>query len=333
MGCDEVKEFLDEYICGELDSKQSEDVRLHLDTCNECREEYEKLRAFKYDLKELAQPLPSGFNDSLKYRLRRSKRLALVNRISVGMAAAVVLVCVIGIGYEGIFDVGIEDKLSVAGTFETTTDVIEEQQSDSVNTTNKVEPATESTDIENEGNKYTGEAETIPAEVEKKEDTPETVTEGIIPRSVTLEESTTDRVTESEYEVATSPLIQGRSVVPYNSDEAEESGSDIAEDTEVSSPDNIPAVASLENSDQIQPYSEADVYLVISDVELDALVDVLSGSEYIRDIEVQDNIITLNVDGISYTEFKGLLSGITVVEENGDIAEDSLDYSIEIEVK
>lgn len=114
MSCEEIKKLLDEYITGELEGSASEKVREHLEKCPDCEREYEELKSLKAELYSLSENLPRSFDEGLKAKIRKEKRADFwnVKHFGAGMAAAVVLVCLIGLGYgaghRGIF----EDKMN-----------------------------------------------------------------------------------------------------------------------------------------------------------------------------------------------------------------------------
>jgi len=113
MSCEEIKKLLDEYITGELDKATEEIVKEHLAVCADCKREYEDLKRCKSELVNLAEDTPKGFNDRLKTKIKSTKRFAFFGRhYGAGIAAAVVLVCLIGLGYGYGYVGSFEDKIN-----------------------------------------------------------------------------------------------------------------------------------------------------------------------------------------------------------------------------
>lgn len=114
MSCEEIKKLLDEYITGELEESLQEKIREHIEGCPGCKREYEDLKNFKSELKSLSEEVPQGFDEKLKDKIRKEKKTAFrwTNHFGAGMAAAVVLVCLIGLGYGMGHGTIVEDKIN-----------------------------------------------------------------------------------------------------------------------------------------------------------------------------------------------------------------------------
>lgn len=347
MSCEEIKAFLDEYICGELDEEQSKMIKAHLDTCDDCRAEYVKLKALKEDLADLSQPVPQDFKDRFLRRLRRENRFAFINRISVGVAAAVVLICVIGIGYGGGYNNGLEDKMRAMGSLEMTTEENTNDTAESklpeittkqIDTTDEAIAQAESTEA---ATAQTEDIKVVPKAVENREVATEMITESIVTNvqiaaneeSVQIEaalETETESVCE-ESSVAVAKM--GRSSIPDDHMDEGEENSNEAVDTQTAFEESAPAVASVQSADETVSYHEAEVNLVVIGTDTDTLISILSEIEDISDVKAEENIITARVDGMSYKSFKELLSDFTVDEEDIYVEESSVNYSISIRVK
>lgn len=100
MNCEQAKDYLDEYITNELDEEKRTEVEQHLALCEDCKREYDELKALKADLSSLYVPLPEGYGDRLRERIKKQKviKFASFGRYTAGIAAAVILVCVIVVG-------------------------------------------------------------------------------------------------------------------------------------------------------------------------------------------------------------------------------------------
>lgn len=347
MSCEDIKALLDEYMCDELDEEQSKRIKAHLDTCGDCRAEYVKLKALKEDLADLSQSVPQEFNDRLFRRLRREKRFAFINRVSVGVAAAVVLICVIGIGYGGGYNNGLEDKMRTIGSLEMTTgenmnDMAEgkspEITTKQIDTTDEAATQAESEEV---ATAQTEDIKVVPKAVENREVVTEMITENIVTNTQVAvnEESAqieTDLETETE-SVCEDSTVAGakmdRSFVPYDYTEEGEENSNETNDTQTAFEESRPAVASVQSSDETISYQEAEVNLVVIGTDTDTLVSILSEIEDISDVKVEENIITARADGMSYKSFKEHLSDFTVAEEGIYVEESSINYSISIRVE
>lgn len=349
MSCEEVKALLDEYICGELDEKKNKLIKAHLDTCDDCRAEYEQLKSLKAEIGNLKQSVPADFNEVLLRRIRRKRRLTYINGISAGIAAAVVLVCVIGIGYGSGYNSGLEDKMRAMGGFETTTRdrVPETVESTSEMAVTKQDDVTEESTVQEES----AEIVTVQKEDTKSatravesvevvtEQVAELVTESVITTAqtaVNMESVQIETATETESAYEDSPVAaakSGRSLIPYDYTEGREEGSDETSDTQTALAESAPAVASVQSTDETLPHREADVNLVVIGTDVDTLISVLYDVDDISDVKAEANVITARVYNMSYEDFKELLYGFNVEEEEVYMEENSLDYSIRISVE
>lgn len=347
MSCEEIKAFLDEYICGELDEEQSKMIKAHLDTCDDCRAEYVKLKALKEDLADLSQPVPQDFKDRFLRRLRRENRFAFINRISVGVAAAVVLICVIGIGYGGGYNNGLEDKMRAMGSLEMTTgeniNDMAESKSPEITTkhTDTIDEATIPAESEERTTAQTEDIKVVPKAVENREVATEMITESIVTNvqiaaneeSVQIE-AALETETESVCEESTVAVAKmGRSSIPDDHMDEGEENSNEAIDTQTAFAESVPAEVSVQSADETVSYQEAEVNLVIIGTDTDTLISILSEIEDISDVKVEENIITARVNGMNYKSFKELLSDFTVAEESAYVEESCIDYSISIRVE
>ena len=334
MNCEEVKELLDEYICGELDREQSRQVKEHLDTCDRCRMEYEQLKTLKKSFADLAEPVPEDFNDKLMRRIRGEKRHAFINRISAGVAAAVVLVCVIGIGYRG-YNSGLEDKMkALSGSEINTQECAGDTARSGLNPTkDTTQQETVQADVTEEVTGQRKSTEVMTETAKSREAVTEQVTELVTERAgtqgaVNVESTPAEKgretITEAADEVTSSDLVQA-------DDHTEEEGSSV-EISDMALPESAPAVASARSIDVAMSDLQADVNLIVTDTDIDTLVQALSGAEEIVDIQVEDNTLSAKVEGMSYEDFRELLSDFDVTEEGVYTEEGCLDYSVKIRV-
>jgi hypothetical protein len=78
MLCDEVKDWLYEYIYEELDEKKKTEIEVHLDKCDNCRRTYKELKALLIeDMEELIQlkeqiVIPKELSKKVERRLNRN---------------------------------------------------------------------------------------------------------------------------------------------------------------------------------------------------------------------------------------------------------------------
>jgi hypothetical protein len=104
-GCDRIKELLGQYLDGELDVVDHNEVVEHLTGCDSCSRELESLRQISYLLKEEPhEHAPSDFLDRVNARLGRQKELdSVLKRImrnpglKVPVALVVVCICVVAV--------------------------------------------------------------------------------------------------------------------------------------------------------------------------------------------------------------------------------------------
>ena len=94
MNCEKIRELLYDYVNGELDAKTSEEIRAHIDTCEECKKEYEfvlgmldSLNCAEYEAPaELHSVIMSGVAEEKK----RVRRIRLIKKLTaIGASAAV----------------------------------------------------------------------------------------------------------------------------------------------------------------------------------------------------------------------------------------------------
>ncbi len=99
MKCELAKELIVDDLTGDLASDQAEELRVHLDTCDQCGVEAQRLRATWSDLGELAVPKP-GLDGvaSLTRRLTGAgnRRPMRSNRTQLAVAAFVILALLVG---------------------------------------------------------------------------------------------------------------------------------------------------------------------------------------------------------------------------------------------
>ncbi|MBN2484289.1 MAG: zf-HC2 domain-containing protein [Candidatus Omnitrophica bacterium] len=104
-GCDRIKELLGQYLDGELDAIDHNEVVEHLAGCAACSRDLESLRQISYLLKEEPhEHAPSDFLDRVNTRLGRQKELDSVlkrimknSALKIPVALVVVCICVVAV--------------------------------------------------------------------------------------------------------------------------------------------------------------------------------------------------------------------------------------------
>lgn len=126
MKCTEFEKLINEYIDEELSELKSEDVKKHLNECNNCKEIYEELVELKSMLSNLEElELPEGFEDELHLKLEsvademktKSKVVFFQDRFKkykvLASIAAVVLISVLAIKASDLsFDKSSRDEVA-----------------------------------------------------------------------------------------------------------------------------------------------------------------------------------------------------------------------------
>ncbi|MFO7866277.1 MAG: zf-HC2 domain-containing protein [Candidatus Aminicenantes bacterium] len=69
MRCTQIKEWISDYIDGELDSSRSKVLEQHLEKCRQCREWLNDFRAIKKTAADLEEPVPSTGWEHIRARL------------------------------------------------------------------------------------------------------------------------------------------------------------------------------------------------------------------------------------------------------------------------
>lgn len=106
MNCQEVQKFLQAYLDGEFDARESAEITAHLETCEQCLEAARFEELYRNQIKRLA-PRQSA-PPALRGRLRRAldevepeQRFALGRRLWWAIPAAAALLLVVGVGLSG----------------------------------------------------------------------------------------------------------------------------------------------------------------------------------------------------------------------------------------
>ena len=99
MKCETAKELIVDDLTGDLSADQAEELRVHLDTCEQCGAEAQRLRATWSDLGELTVPEPgpagvAGLTRQLAGRGNRQR--SPFNRTRLAVAAFVMLALLAG---------------------------------------------------------------------------------------------------------------------------------------------------------------------------------------------------------------------------------------------
>jgi hypothetical protein len=98
MNCEKVRELLFDLIDGELSENTANEIRAHLDVCEECKKEYNDLLGMTEAIKESALEAPAELHSMImsgveaeKKRVRRARLMRNLTAIG-GCAAAFVIV-------------------------------------------------------------------------------------------------------------------------------------------------------------------------------------------------------------------------------------------------
>lgn len=340
MSCEEIKNLLDEYITGELDEQSCGEVEKHLDSCADCHRELAELKALKGELSKLAQNVPDGFDDRLRAKIKKQKRIAFFGLTGIGAsaAAAVVLICLIGIGYgssehlEGRLEAARENSNMV--TKSTADDVTEMENIAAQEETQTItEAAAESntetvTEILTETVTETVTEAVTHIYIEETEIQTETAavqtdTNAVKPLEETAmpaEREAEEEKTASEPKVAVNQAAESYS---FDMDIADEGMADT---------DSAPMLKSAASG----AYEQAEEYgvnLIINSADVKKVEEILASCEDVAEYTSDSDGIKAFVGGISYAEFKTKLDGIDVTEESIYIEETDEYYSIKITIK
>ncbi|MFZ5449644.1 MAG: zf-HC2 domain-containing protein [Thermodesulfobacteriota bacterium] len=91
MECQEMRELMSAWLDGELDKAMEAALSAHLNECEACRQEWQKLRALESALGRLAAPAPPGLTEKVLERVKPRRRqwvesLALAACLVLGIA-------------------------------------------------------------------------------------------------------------------------------------------------------------------------------------------------------------------------------------------------------
>ena len=99
MNCEKIKELLIEYVTGELDEATSSEVASHIESCAECKKEYEFLLGMSESIKVAEYEAPEELHDmiisAVKREARRESRAKITKKISIIAASAAAFVIVV----------------------------------------------------------------------------------------------------------------------------------------------------------------------------------------------------------------------------------------------
>lgn len=96
MECQEVQEHLSAWLDAELDEAAGALLSAHLDQCEACRRDWQKLTALETALGSLAAPVPPGLAEQVMARVKPPRRRQWWQ--SVALAACLVLGVALGGG-------------------------------------------------------------------------------------------------------------------------------------------------------------------------------------------------------------------------------------------
>ena len=351
MSCEDIKDLLDEYITGELDENGRAAVEEHLSFCVVCRNEYDELKALKNELKELTEKVPEGFEERLNEKIKKEEHRIYLNvsRFGISVAAAVVLICVISIGYGTGHNQGLDDRLNGIGsgwdTAKSTDQMSEEyeepgvaepEQNDTVKETEAITEYSEITNITADVNVNNSEITTEPikyTEVERAEERESvevqaqfdnTVEDSGIaafkqPAGETVE---TSSEVQADFDSGTEEVTESNSVMMKR---------DLSADTDDDGKARLSGGGGLEAAAAAS--TDMEVKLRISGDEMDALKSKLDTICQIKNIRYYDDTVAAEVEDMSYEDLKTALGDFHLTEESIYIDETSTFYSILITIE
>ncbi|GEM_PF-2704440 len=364
MSCIDIKSRLDQYITDELDKDTAQEVREHLIECADCRADYEALKALKAELKALAEPVPDDFEEGLIQKIQKSKRVSPfnVNKFAVSAVAAVVLICVIGVGIGTSYNQGLDNKIDILKNEEASADVAENTKEltqateEPVNETNEYEIGAEETTLSlpqvavaGEDYAFAVEANTVEAEeaADAVEETP-VVTEAddsegskFDTANNTVESDTSDAIKSKVKESTSDADNEAEDSVPVSgSGAAAQADADVYEieqvdeaalETEVVEP-SMPKIsgATVERSATAVEY---DAIVYISGESLAHITSKLYTIEGTTIIDQNQKGISARITSVSYTKLKYELRDYITGEEKSVDDSNSMDYTVSFQVK
>ncbi len=125
--CQNIKEYIEDYLEGRLSAAESAEIEEHLDSCSECREEFERWQNLFQNLTSLSLSLPeeklsSDFTANVIQKIYEEEsvskeswlekliRLIIIPRVSLKWAAALaVTLATIFLGYNMYFSPIVEE--------------------------------------------------------------------------------------------------------------------------------------------------------------------------------------------------------------------------------
>ncbi len=102
MTCEKICELMMEYVAGELDRATADEIRTHIETCDECKKEYELALGMSEAVRDARFDAPEELHGRImsavaneKKRQRRAKLLKNLTTIGASVAAFIIVVNVI----------------------------------------------------------------------------------------------------------------------------------------------------------------------------------------------------------------------------------------------
>ena len=92
MNCQQIQQQLDDYLDGDLELTQEADLHLHLDACEDCRQQLQQAKALIAELKQVQVPAMSpGFaQKAVSHAASQAKRRPHRNGFVAGFSSALV---------------------------------------------------------------------------------------------------------------------------------------------------------------------------------------------------------------------------------------------------
>jgi hypothetical protein len=321
VSCDEIKNLLDEYISGELDDTVKTEVEQHLAACSACNAEYNALKALKSELKSLAEPLPEKYEARLISKIRKHKRTRFVNVLGASVAAAVVLVCAVGIGMDE-FHKYMVNRESIAEQFSAARDYNTEESAES----NREADTEDNTEINyNADSTSMDSGDNASTDIEDKD------------YSLNNETAVSDTPENAVQPVTTDSHSESAKSMPVEEVQPEVTSAQSDTTTDYTSLDIKRAYTEdtvTEETDEYEAY--ADIYLCIDEDDFAELRTKLNSMFASEQLDYTDDGVLIYVTDRNYETFREELKDFSLDydrDQINNIDEKSLNYRVSVTVK
>ena len=113
MTCDRARELMYEYVNGELNKYVAAEIKEHIESCEDCKKEYELLLGISEAINDAAYEAPAELHETImsgiaaeKKRIRRAKLIKNLTAIGASAAAFIIIVNVIFTNLDRAMDKG-----------------------------------------------------------------------------------------------------------------------------------------------------------------------------------------------------------------------------------